>query len=151
MITETGENLGTVPLEVALEQAKSAGLDLVEISPNNIPPVCKVLDFGKYKYDARKRQNANKKKTKVVEVKEIKMRPSIDVHDYDTKVRNMLRFFKQGNKVKVTIRFKGREMAHKELGRELLLRVKDQLAEITKVELEPKLEGRQMIMILVPR
>ena len=143
--------MGTVALEVALEQAKSAGLDLVEISPNNNPPVCKVLDFGKYKYDARKRQNANKKKTKVVEVKEIKMRPSIDVHDYDTKVRNMLRFFKQGNKVKVTIRFKGREMAHKELGRELLIRVKDQLEEITKVELEPKLEGRQMIMILAPR
>ncbi len=138
-------------MEVALAQAKTAGLDLVEISPNMNPPVCKVLDFGKYKYDARKRQNANKKKTKVVEVKEIKMRPSIDVHDYDTKVRNMLRFFKQGNKVKVTIRFKGREMAHKELGRELLVRVKDQLEEITKVELEPKLEGRQMIMILVPR
>ncbi len=143
--------MGTVAIEVALEQAKSAGLDLVEISPNNKPPICKVLDFGKYKYNARKKASDNRKKTKVVEVKEIKMRPSIDVHDYDVKVRNMMRFFKQGNKVKVTIRFKGREMAHKELGRALLDRVKDQLEEHVKVELEPKLEGRQMIMILAPR
>ncbi|MEM8813540.1 MAG: translation initiation factor IF-3, partial [Pseudomonadota bacterium] len=127
------------------------GLDLVEIAPNSSPPVCKILDYGRYKYQAQKRAAEARKKQKTFEVKEIKMRPNIDTHDYDVKMRSMKRFFDDGDKVKVTLRFRGREMAHQNLGMELLRKVKDETAEIAKVEAEPKLEGRQMIMVLAPR
>ena len=134
-------------IEIALE----AGLDLVEVSPNAKPPVCKVLDLGKYKYEAQKKANEAKKKQKVIEVKEIKMRPNIDTHDYNVKLRAMQKFFDNGDKVKVTLRFRGREMAHQQLGRDLLLRVKDDSEEFAKVEADPKMEGRQMIMVLAPK
>lgn len=134
-------------MEIALE----AGLDLVEVSPNAKPPVCKVLDLGKYKYEAQKKANEAKKKQKVIEVKEIKMRPNIDTHDYNVKLRAIQKFFDNGDKVKVTLRFRGREMAHQQLGRDLLLRVKDDSEEFAKVESDPKMEGRQMIMVLGPK
>ena len=140
-----------MPLEEALDVAEDAGLDLVEIAPNSDPPVCKILDYGRYKFQAQKKAAEARKKQKTVEVKEIKMRPNIDTHDYDVKMRNMRRFFDDGDKVKVTLRFRGREMAHQDLGVDLLQRVKDDVEEIAKVEFEPKLEGRQMIMILAPR
>ena len=151
LIDETGENHGTVSLEDALSRASETGLDLVEISPNAKPPVCKLLDYGKFKYQAQKKAAEARKKQKTFDVKEIKMRPNIDTHDYDVKMRNMNRFFENGDKVKVTLRFRGREMAHQELGRQLLDRVKNQVEEIAKVETEPKLEGRQMVMVLAPR
>ena len=135
----------------AIVLAEEAGLDLVEIAPNSTPPVCKILDFGKFKYQAQKRANEARKKQKTIEVKEIKMRPNIDIHDYDVKMKSMRRFFDEGDKVKVTLRFRGREMAHQELGMQLLHRVKEDVTEIAKVEYEPKLEGRQMIMVLAPR
>jgi translation initiation factor IF-3 len=138
-------------LDAALELAYQAGLDLVEVSPNTKPPVCKVLDYGKFKYQAQKKANEARKKQKVIEVKEIKLRPGIDTHDYDVKMRAMRRFFEDGDKVKVTMRFRGREMAHTELGFDLLQKVKAETEEIAKVEYEPKMEGRQMIMILAPR
>ena len=150
LIDEKGENRGVVPIEEAREVAREAGLDLVEISPTARPPICKVLDFGKFKYQAQKKATEIRKKQKTIEVKEIKMRPNIDTHDYEVKMRNMRRFFDKGDKVKFTIRFRGREMAHKELGRELLERVIEDAADLAKVELMPKLEGRQMIMILAP-
>ena len=128
-----------------------AGLDLVEIAPNSEPPVCKILDYGKYKYQAQKKAAAARKKQKTFDVKEIKMRPNIDTHDYDVKMRSIRRFFEQGDKVKVTLRFRGREMAHQELGTRLLQKVKDETEEIAKVESEPKLEGRQMVMVLAPK
>ena len=131
--------------------AVEAGLDLVEIAPNSEPPVCKILDFGKYKYQAQKKAAEARKKQRTVEIKEIKMRPNIDTHDYDVKMRSMRRFFDEGDKVKVTLRFRGREMAHQELGAQLLDRVKQDTATIAKVESEPRLEGRQMVMILAPR
>ena len=131
--------------------AEEAGLDLVEISPNATPPVCKIMDLGKFKYEQQKREADARKKQKTIEVKEIKMRPNIDIHDYDVKMKNMRRFFDEGDKVKVTLRFRGREMAHQELGMQLLHRVKEDVTEIAKVEYEPKLEGRQMIMVLAPR
>lgn len=131
--------------------ARDAGLDLVEVSPNEKVPVCKILDYGRFKYEAQKKAAEARKKQKTVDVKEIKMRPNIDTHDYDVKMRAMLRFFEAGDKVKVTIRFRGREMAHQELGMNLLHRVSDQTEDIAKVEFSPKLEGRQMIMILAPR
>jgi translation initiation factor IF-3 len=134
-----------------LAKAQEAGLDLVEISPNATPPVCKLLDFGKYKYQEQKKQAEARKRQKVVEVKEIKLRPMIDDHDYDVKMRSMERFFEEGDKVKITLRFRGREMAHQELGVELLNRVKDDTTKIAKVESEPRLEGRQMVMVLAPR
>jgi translation initiation factor IF-3 len=134
----------------ALELAEQQGLDLVEISPNGKPPICKILDLGKYKYLAQKKAADARKKQKTVEVKEIKMRPNIDTHDYETKMKAVNKFIDGGDKVKVTLRFRGREMAHQELGMELLNRVKDDMAEITKVEALPKLEGRQMIMVLAP-
>jgi len=127
-----------------------AGLDLVEISPNSQPPVVKILDYGKYKFQAQKKASEARKKQKTVEVKEIKMRPSIDTHDYDVKLKAARRFLDEGDKVKMTLRFRGREMAHQELGLKLLFRVRDDLDEMAKVEAEPKLEGRQMIMILAP-
>ncbi len=134
-----------------MRRAVNAGLDLVEISPNAAPPVCKILDFGRYKYEDQKKKAEARKKQKVIDVKEIKMRPNIDRHDYDVKMRSILRFLEDGDKVKVTLRFRGREMAHQELGLKVLIRVRDQLEELTKVEQFPRLEGRQMIMVLAPR
>ena len=151
LIDENGENRGAVELQDALDQAAEAGLDLVEISPNADPPVCKILDYGKYKFQAQKKAAEARKKQKTVEVKEIKLRPNIDTHDYDVKMRSMKRFFEEGDKVKVTLRFRGREMAHQELGMALLDRVREQVEEMAKVETEPKLEGRQMVMVLAPR
>lgn len=135
----------------ALALAEAAGLDLVEIAPNSEPPVCKILDFGKFKYQSQKKASEARKKQKTVEVKEIKMRPNIDTHDYEVKMRAMLRFFEEGDKVKVTLRFRGREMAHQDLGVKLLDQVRNETIEIAKVESEPKLEGRQMVMVLAPR
>ena len=151
LIDETGEKRGVINTQEALTMAAAAGLDLVEVSPNSKPPVCKLLDYGKFKYQAQKKANEARKKQKTVEVKEIKMRPNIDKHDYDVKMRSMMRFFEEGDKVKVTLRFRGREMAHQELGMALLERVRNETDEIAKVELMPKLEGRQMIMVLAPR
>ncbi len=130
--------------------AQEQGLDLVEIAPNSQPPVCKILDYGRYKYQAQKKAAEARKKQKVVEIKEIKMRPNIDTHDYEVKMKNMQRFFNDGDKVKVTLRFRGREMAHQDLGMKLLNRVKEETVEYAKVELQPKLEGRQMMMVLAP-
>jgi len=151
LIDTTGDNKGVVDTETALGLAQAAGLDLVEIAPNSNPPVAKILDYGKYKYQAQKKAAEARKKQKVVEVKEIKLRPMIDDHDYDVKMRSMRRFFEEGDKVKITLRFRGREMAHQELGAKLLNRVKADVEPIAKVESEPRFEGRQMIMILAPR
>src|SRR5712675_2706253 len=151
LIDQTGHNHGTVETRFAMERAQEAGLDLVEISPNSEPPVCKILDYGKYKYQAQKKAAEARKKQKVVEVKEIKLRPMIDDHDYDVKMRAMRRFFEEGDKVKVTLRFRGREMAHQELGFQLLDRVKSDTSTLAKVEQEAKFEGRQVVMILAPR
>lgn len=151
LIDEEGENHGSVSLDEALERAKENGLDLVELSPNADPPLCKILDLGKYKYQAQKKAAEARKKQKTFDVKEIKMRPNIDTHDYDVKMRNMRKFFEHGDKVKVTLRFRGREMAHTQLGVNLLKRVREETDEIAKVESEPKLEGRQMVMVLAPR
>ena len=135
----------------AIQLAEQAGLDLVEISPNTNPPVCKILDFGKYKYEAQKRKNEARKKQKTIDVKEIKLRPNIDEHDYQVKLRKILEFINDGDKVKVTMRFRGREMAHQQIGVDVLSRVKTDTDEKSKVELIPKLEGRQMIMVLAPK
>jgi len=151
LIGPDGANHGVVSRDAALSAAREVGLDLVEISPNMDPPVCKVLDYGKFKFEAQKKAAEARKKQKVSTVKEIKMRPNIDTHDYDVKMRAMHRFFDEGDKVKVTLRFRGREMAHQDLGAKLLRRVREQVDEIAKVESEPKLEGRQMIMVLSPR
>ena len=151
LIDKDGSNRGTVPISEALAIAQEAGLDLVEISPNATPPVCKLLDFGKYKFQEQKKQAEARKKQKVVEVKEIKFRPMIDDHDYEVKMRSMQRFFEEGDKVKVTLRFRGREMAHQELGARLLERVKGDTEKLAKVEMDARFEGRQMIMILAPR
>jgi translation initiation factor IF-3 len=150
LIDESGQNLGLISKRDALMRAEEAGLDLVEVG-NSTPPVCKIMDYGKYKYQAQKKASEARKKQKTVEVKEIKLRPNIDDHDYDVKFKAMQRFFEEGDKVKVTLRFRGREMAHQELGLQLLLRLKEQSESLAKVELEPRLEGRQMIMILAPR
>jgi translation initiation factor IF-3 len=151
LIDQNGLNKGVTEINAAITMAQEAGLDLVEIAPNSVPPVCKILDFGKYKYQAQKKAAEARKKQKVVEVKEIKLRPMIDDHDYDVKMRSMQRFFEEGDKVKVTLRFRGREMAHQELGVQLLERVKGDTAALAKVEQEPKMEGRQMVMVLAPR
>jgi translation initiation factor IF-3 len=151
LIDKDGSNRGNVTISEALALAQEAGLDLVEISPNATPPVCKLLDFGKYKFQEQKKQAEARKKQKVVEVKEIKFRPMIDDHDYDVKMRAMQRFFEEGDKVKVTLRFRGREMAHQELGARLLERVKGDTERLAKVEMDARFEGRQMIMILAPR
>ena len=140
-----------MPLMAALDAAAEAGLDLVEVSPNQEVPVCKIIDYGKLHYEEQKKKAAAKKKQKSAELKEIKMRPNIDTHDYEVKTRSMTRFFEEGDKVKVTLRFRGREMAHQHLGMELLQKVKEEFDEIAKVELEPKLEGRQMTMVMAPR
>jgi len=151
LIDDTGNNRGVVPFPEALRIAEDAGLDLVEIAPNSAPPVCKLLDYGRFRFLEQKKQAEARKKQKTVEVKEIKLRPGIDKHDYDVKMKAVQRFFEEGDKVKVTLRFRGREMAHQDLGLKLLERVKAETAEIAKVESEPMLEGRQMIMILAPR
>ena len=151
LIMQDGTNRGTVPIVEALQAAQEVGLDLVEISPNAAPPIVKILDYGKYKYQEQKKAAEARKKQKVVEVKELKYRPMIDDHDYEVKMRAMQRFFEEGDKVKVTLRFRGREMAHQELGTRLLNRVKEDTTKIAKVEMEPRFEGRQMIMILAPR
>ncbi len=151
LIDQDGQNVGLTPLDEALALASEAGLDLVEIAPNSEPPVCKILDFGRFKYQTQKKANEARKKQKTVEVKEIKMRPAIDDHDYEVKMKAIKRFFEEGDKVKLTLRFRGREMAHQHLGMKLLERVRDETAELSKVEAEPKLEGRQMIMVLAPR
>ncbi len=151
LIASNGDMLGVVPIREALVAAEEAGLDLVEVSPNAEPPVCKILDYGKYKYEAQKKANEARKKQKIIEVKEIKLRPNIDDNDYNVKMRNARRFLDEGDKVKVTMRFRGREMAHQELGMNLLVRIKDELDGLAKVEQMPKLEGRQMIMVLAPR
>jgi len=151
LIDENGENLGIIGIDEALAKAGEAELDLVEVSGNAEKPVCKIMDYGKYKYQAQKKAAEARKKTKTVDVKEIKMRPNIDQHDYDVKMRAIRRFFEEGDKVKVTLRFRGREMAHQQLGMDLLHKVRDETEDFAKVELEPKLEGRQMIMVLAPR
>ena len=151
LIDADGHNRGEVSINDALLAAEEAGLDLVEISPNANPPVTKILDLGKLKYANQKKAAEARKKQKIVEIKEIKMRPNIDTHDYDVKMKAMNRFFEEGDKVKVTLKFRGREMAHQELGMKLLLQVKEDTLAIAKVEAEPKLEGRQMMMVLAPK
>ncbi len=151
LIDAAGENRGVVSIREAIRLAEEAGLDLCEISPNAAPPVCKILDFGKYKYEAQKKAAEARKKQKVIEIKEIKLRPGIDTHDYDVKMKAMHRFLDEGDKVKVTLRFRGREMAHQELGMKVLERVRDDLAEKAKVESSPKMEGRQMTMVISPK
>ena len=145
-----GTNRGIVPTDEAVKMAEDAGLDLVEIAPNSDPPVCKLLDYGRFKFQSQKKAAEARKKQKTFEVKEIKMRPNIDTHDYDVKMRAILKFFEEGDKVKVTLRFRGREMAHQNLGMELLHKVRTDTSEIAKVESEPRLEGRQMVMVLAP-
>ena len=151
VIDENGENLGVMYTREAIEQANEIGLNLVEISPNADPPVAKFLDVGKHRYEAQKKANQARKTQKTQEIKEIKMRPNIDTHDYDVKMRNVVKFIEEGDKVKMTLRFRGREMAHQELGMNLLKRVQDDTAEIAKVEAFPRLEGRQMLMVLAPK
>ena len=151
VIDENGENLGVMYTREAIEQAADVGLDLVEVSPNADPPVCKFLDVGKYRYEAQKKANAARKTQKTQEIKEIKMRPNIDDHDYDVKMRNILRFIGDGDKVKVTLRFRGRELSHQQLGMNLLRRVQEDTAETAKVEAYPRMEGRQMLMVLSPK
>jgi translation initiation factor IF-3 len=151
LVDAAGEMVGVVSIRDALIAAEEAGLDLVEVSPNADPPVCKILDYGKFKYEAQKRANEARKKQKIIEVKEIKMRPNIDDNDYDVKMRAARRFLEEGDKVKVTMRFRGREMAHQDLGMNVLIKVRDDLQEMAKVEQMPKLEGRQMIMVLAPK
>jgi translation initiation factor IF-3 len=151
LIDETGQNVGVVATADALARATQAGLDLVEISPDANPPVAKILDYGKFKYQEQKKAAEARKRQKIVEIKEIKMRPSIDDHDYDVKMRAIKRFFEDGDKVKVTLRFRGRELAHQELGWQVLQRVKADTEPVCKVESEPRMEGRQMVMVLAPR
>ena len=150
-INPDGEQLGVIDTFDAIRKAEDFGLDLVEVQPNADPPVCKILDYGKFKYEAQKRANEARKKQKIIEVKEIKLRPNIDEHDYQVKLRNVQKFLNAGDKVKVTLRFRGREMAHQELGANVLTRVREETDEFAKVEAMPKLEGRQMIMVLAPK
>jgi translation initiation factor IF-3 len=151
LVKEDGTMVGVTPIREALAMAADAGLDLVEISPNAEPPVCKILDFGKFKYEIQKKRNEARKKQKVIDVKEIKLRPGIDEHDYEVKMRAVTRFLEEGDKVKVTMRFRGREMVHQELGAQVLERVRTQFDAAAKVEQMPRLEGRQMVMVLAPR
>jgi translation initiation factor IF-3 len=151
LIDENGQMIGVVSRREAIIRAQDAGLDLVEVSPTAEPPVCKILDYGKFKYESQKKKNEARKKQKIIEVKEIKMRPGIDDHDYDVKMRAMHRFLEEGDKVKVTMRFRGREMVHQELGLRVLERVRGQLDEVAKVEQMPRLEGRQMTMVIAPK
>ena len=151
LVDERGNMVGVVGRNEALTMATNAGLDLVEIAPGADPPVVKILDFGKFKYEEQKKKNEARKKQKIIEVKEIKLRPSIDDHDYAVKMRSMNKFIEEGDKVKVTMRFRGRELAHQELGMNVLIRVRDDLEEIAKVEQMPRMEGRQMTMVVAPR
>ncbi len=151
VIDENGENLGVMYTREAIDQAAEVGLDLVEVSPNADPPVCKFLDVGKFRYEAQKKANLARKSQKTQEIKEIKMRPNIDDHDYDTKMRNVVKFIEEGDKVKITLRFRGRELSHQQLGMNLLRKVQDDVAEIAKVEAFPRMEGRQMLMVLAPK
>ena len=151
LIDQTGLNHGTVETIAAIKMAMEAGMDLVEISPNVSPPVCKIMDYGKFKYSAQKKAAEARKKQKIVEIKEIKLRPMIDDHDYDVKMRAMQRFFEEGDKVKITLRYRGREMAHQEIGTKLLDKVKADVAEYAKVEQDARFEGRQVVMVLAPR
>jgi translation initiation factor IF-3 len=151
LIDQNGEMLGVMSAREALMRAYDVGLDLLEISPNAVPPVCKITDFGKFKYEQQKKANEARKKQKVVDIKEIKVRPNIDDHDYGVKMRAMKSFIEEGDKVKVTLRFRGREMAHQELGTALLNRVKEDTLKFAKVEQEPRFEGRQVVMVLAPR
>ncbi|MHA6261563.1 translation initiation factor IF-3 [Arenibacterium sp. CAU 1754] len=150
LIGAEGENVGVVSPSRAMQMAEEAGLDLVEISPNATPPVCKIMDFGKFKYEQQKRESEARKKQKIIEVKEVKFRPNTDTHDYEVKMRNVFKFLENGDKVKVTLRFRGREMAHQNLGRELLERVAEDTKEVGKIENFPKMEGRQMVMLIGP-
>ncbi len=151
VIDDEGENLGIMYTREAIEQAFELGLDLVEVSPNADPPVCKYLDVGKFRYEAQKKANLARKSQKTQEIKEIKMRPNIDDHDYDTKMKAMNRFIGEGDKVKVTLRFRGRELSHQQLGMNLLKRVQEDIAEVGKVEAYPRMEGRQMLMVIAPK
>jgi len=151
VIDGEGENLGVLNTRDAIAQAFEAGLDLVEVSPNADPPVCKFLDVGKFRYEAQKKANLARKTQKTQEIKEIKMRPNIDDHDYETKMKAMHRFIEEGDKVKVTLRFRGRELSHQQLGMNLLRRVQEDIAEIAKVEAYPRMEGRQMLMVVSPK
>ena len=150
VIGSDGNNLGSMPLNKAIELAKQEGLDLIEISPNANPPVCKIMDMGKFKYDAQKKANLAKKKQKIIALKEIKMRPVTETHDYEFKVKNAKKFIAKGDKVKFTIRFKGRELQHSHLGNELMTKIKEDMKDIGKVELHPKFDGKQMIMVIQP-
>jgi len=151
LVDQTGDMIGVVSTREALARAEEAGLDLVEIASNANPPVCKILDYGKFKYEAQKKANAARKKQKTIEVKEIKMRPAIDTNDYEIKMRKVRGFIEDGDKVKVTMRFRGREMAHQGIAMGILERVRDEMAEHAKVEQMPKMEGRQMIMVMAPK
>ena len=151
LVDEQGQRVGVVTRNEALGMAERAGLDLVEVAPGADPPVCKILDYGKFKYEEQKKKNEARKKQKVIEVKEIKLRPGIDEHDYDVKMRSMVKFIEEGDKVKVTMRFRGRELAHQDLGMNVLMRVRDDLDVIAKVEQFPRMEGRQMIMVMSPK
>ncbi len=150
LIGAEGENVGVVTPERGMELAEAAGLDLVEISPNASPPVCKIMDFGKFKYEQQKKESEARKKQKIIEVKEVKFRPNTDTHDYEVKMRNVTKFLGNGDKVKITLRFRGREMAHLDLGRRLLERVADDTTELGKIDSMPKMEGRQMVMMINP-
>ncbi len=151
VIDENGENLGVMYTREAIDQAAEVGLDLVEVSPNADPPVCKFLDVGKFRYEAQKKANLARKSQKTQEIKEIKMRPNIDDHDYETKMRSVVKFIEEGDKVKLTLRFRGRELSHQQLGMNLLRKVQDDVAEIAKIEAFPRMEGRQMLMVLAPK
>jgi translation initiation factor IF-3 len=151
LIDQDGENAGVVSPATAIGMAEEVGLDLVEISPGANPPVCKIMDFGRFKYETQKKAAEAKKKQKVIEIKEVKFRPNIDTHDYEVKMRSVSKFLGEGDKVKVTLRFRGREMAHLELGRELLQRIAVDIEPIAKIESMPKMEGRQMIMVVTPQ
>ena len=151
LVAEDGEQIGVVPIARALEMAEEASLDLVEISPNAEPPVCRLMDYGKFRFEQQKKNQSARKKQKQVQVKEIKFRPGTDIGDYRVKLRNLIRFLEEGDRVKVTLRFRGREMAHQDLGRDLLERVKTDLEEYGTVEQFPKMEGRQMVMVMSPK
>ena len=151
VIDENGENIGVMYTREAIEQAAEVGLDLVEVSPTADPPVCKFLDVGKFRYEAQKKANLARKTQKTQEIKEIKMRPNIDDHDYDTKMKKVVEFIGEGDKVKVTLRFRGRELSHQQLGMDLLRRVQEDVAELAKIEAYPRMEGRQMLMVLAPK
>ncbi|KKJ77942.1 translation initiation factor IF-3 [Kiloniella litopenaei] len=151
LVDADGEQVGVVPTRDALKRAYDAGLDLVEVSPNAEPPVCKIMDYGRYRFEMQKKKNEARKKQKIVDLKELKVRPNIDTHDYDVKMRAAQKFISAGDKVKVTMRFRGREITHQEVGLEVLKRIETDLEEIAKTELRPKMEGRQMIMILAPK